>query len=71
MGRVTVVLEDEATRLPFHQLLGDVIEAAGGSRTDCMRYDQGAGWVRATHYRLDLQVTVMIEGAQVPAEVTG
>ncbi len=47
MGLVQVIIEDGPTDLLFGDLLAGVVEAAGGSRTDCMAYASGAGWVKA------------------------
>ncbi len=71
MGKVTVIVEDGPTDLLFSDLLGRVVEAAGGSRTDCMAYTSGAGWLKAYHVRLDLTVVVQHESAQVPEGMPG
>lgn len=47
MGLVRVTIEDGPSDITFQDLLGAVVEAAGGSRTDCMAYTRGAGWVKA------------------------
>ena len=70
MERVTVFVSEGAPLTSFQPILGAVIEACGGSRTDCMRYERGGGWLRASHYRLGLTVTIAYEGAHVPEEVS-
>lgn len=71
MGLIQVTIEDGPSDITFQALLGAVVEAAGGSRTDCMAYDRGAGWLKAYHVRLDLTVVVQHESAQVPEGMPG
>ena len=70
MERVTVLVSEGAPLTSFQPILGAVIEACGGSATDCMAYDRGSGWLMAVHPRLQVQVTVQYEGSRPPAGVT-